>query len=120
METSFSRRYPAYAVTRALDDLRAREYPLLDGLRHVYLDYTAGNLVPQTLLERHMQVLRDHLLGNPHSTNPASALATTFAEQTRLSVLDFFNADPDEFVVIFTANATQALKLVGEAYPFDE
>jgi molybdenum cofactor sulfurtransferase len=72
------------------------------------------------LLERHMQLLRGHLLGNPHSTNPASALATTFTEQTRLSVLDFFNADPDEFVVIFTANATQALKLVGEAYPFDE
>ena len=120
MQTSFSQEYPTYADTRALDDLRAREYPLLDGLGHVYLDYTAGNLVPQTLLERHMQLLRDHLLGNPHSTNPASALATTFTEQTRLSVLDFFNADPDEFVVIFTANATQALKLVGEAYPFDE
>ena len=30
----------------------------------------------------------------------------------------FFNGDPDEFAVIFTANTTQALKLVGEAYPF--
>ena len=66
-----------------------------------------------------MRLLAHHLLGNPHSTNPASALATTFTEQTRLSVLNFFNADPDEFVVIFTANATQALKLVGESYPFD-
>jgi selenocysteine lyase/cysteine desulfurase len=35
-------------------------------------------------------------------------------------VLEFFNANPDEYAVIFTANATQALKLVGEAYPFDE
>ena len=35
-------------------------------------------------------------------------------------MLEFFNADPDEFVVIFTSNATQALKLVGEAYPFDQ
>ena len=120
MTRTFSSAFPLYSTTRALDDLRAREYPLLDGLGHVYLDYTAANLVPQTLLERHMQLLRDHLLGNPHSTNPASALATTFTEQTRLSVLDFFNADPDEFVVIFTANATQALKLVGESYPFDE
>lgn len=119
MSTAFAARHPGYASTRALDDLRAREYPLLDGLGQVYLDYTAGNLVPQTLLERHMQLLRDHLLGNPHSTNPASALATTFTEQARLSVLEFFNADPDEFVVAFTANATQALKLVGEAYPFD-
>ena len=36
-------------------------------------------------------------------------------DQARLSVLEFFNANPDEYVVIFTANATQALKLVGEA-----
>ena len=119
MQTTFSREYPAYASTRALDALRTREYPLLDDLGQVYLDYTAGNLVPQSLLERHMGLLRDRLLGNPHSTNPPSALATAFAEQARLSVLDFFHADAEEFVVIFTANATQALKLVGEAYPFD-
>ena len=120
METPFSQQYPTYANTRALDDLRSREYPLLDVLGQVYLDYTAGNLVPQTLLERHMQLLRDHLLGNPHSTNPGSVLATAFTEQARLSVLNFFHANPAEFVVIYTANATQALKLVGEAYPFDE
>ena len=116
---TFTAAYPKYSTTRALDDRRARDYPLLDSLGHVYLDYTAGNLVPLSLVDRHMALLRDHLLGNPHSTNPASALATTFVEQARLSVLDFFNADPDEYVVVFTANATQALKLVGEAYPFD-
>jgi molybdenum cofactor sulfurtransferase len=117
--TSFSTAYPQYSTTRALDDLRAREYPLLDGFGHVYLDYTAGNLVPLSLIERHTALLRDHLLGNPHSTNPASTLATTYVEQARLSVLGFFNADPSEYVAIFTANATHALKLVGEAYPFD-
>jgi len=114
----FSAAYPSYATTRALDDLRQKNYPLLDGIGHVYLDYTAGNLTPLSLLDRHMALLRDHVLGNPHSTNPASALTTTFVEQARLSMLEFVNADPDEYVVIFTANATQALKLVGEAYPF--
>ncbi len=114
----FHAAYPSYAATRVLDDLRHRNHPLLDGLGHVYLDYTAGNLVPLTLVERHASLLRDHVLGNPHSTNPASALTTTFVEQTRESVLEFFNADPDEYVVVFTNNATQALKLVGEAYPF--
>jgi selenocysteine lyase/cysteine desulfurase len=117
--SAFSAAYAAYAGTRALDDLRARDYPLLDGLGHVYLDYTAGNLVPLSLVERHTALLRDHLLGNPHSTNPASTLTTTYVEQTRLSVLAFFNADPDEYIVVFTANATHALKLVGESYPFD-
>jgi molybdenum cofactor sulfurtransferase len=120
LERSFDRAHPTYAMTRALDDLRAREYPLLDAEGQVYLDYTAGNLVPRTIVERHLQLLRDHLLGNPHSTNPASALATAFVEQARRSVLEFFNADDAEYVVIFTANATQALKLIGEAYPFDE
>ena len=119
MNASFARRHPTYASTRALDVLRVREYPLLDAHGHVYLDYTAGNLVPQTLVERHAQLLRNHLLGNPHSTNPSSALATTYIDQARRSVLEFFSADPDEYVVIFTPNATQALKLVGEAYPFN-
>ncbi len=108
------------ASTHALDDLRARDYPLLETTGHVYLDYTAANLIPQSLVARHGALLRDHLLGNPHSGNPSSALATTFVDQARLSVLEFFNANPDEYVVIFTANATQALKLVGEAYPFGE
>jgi len=34
--------------------------------------------------------------------------------------LSFFNASPDDYAVIFTANASQALKLVGESYPFGE
>jgi selenocysteine lyase/cysteine desulfurase len=33
-------------------------------------------------------------------------------------VLHFFNASPDNYKVIFTANASAALKLVGESYPF--
>ena len=39
-------------------------------------------------------------------------------ERARRAVLAFFNASPHDWVVIFTANATQALKLVGESYPF--
>jgi selenocysteine lyase/cysteine desulfurase len=93
---------------------------LLDRLGHIYLDYTAGNLSPISLLNRHAEFLRDHLLGNPHSSNAESVLSSAILEQARLSVLQFFNADPEEYTVVFTANATQALKLVGEAYPFDE
>ncbi len=32
--------------------------------------------------------------------------------------MDFFNADPAEYLAIFTANVSAALKLVGESYPF--
>ncbi len=58
------------------------------------------------------------MLGNPHSENPASAEATRIVEETRADVLDFFGADPEEYTVVFTANASAALKLVGESYPF--
>jgi molybdenum cofactor sulfurtransferase len=110
--------YPAYETTRSLDDLRGREYPLLDARRQVYLDYTAANLCPASLLDRHLAFLHEHLLGNPHSTNPSSSVTMEFVERARRAVLGFFNAAPEEWVVIFTANATQALKLVGESYPF--
>ena len=119
LPAAFEETCPEYSATRALDAIRSSDFPLLDASGHVYLDYTAANLVPRSLVERHAKLLRDHLLGNPHSTNPASALASTYAAQARVSVLEFLNADPDEYVVVFTANATQALKLVGEAYPFN-
>src|SRR6187549_4007764 len=83
--------YRSSDATHALAALRAREYPLLDRLGHVYLDYTAGNLSPISLLNRHMEFLRDHLLGNPHSSNAESVLSTAILEQARLAVLAFFN-----------------------------
>ncbi|HUK32522.1 MAG TPA: aminotransferase class V-fold PLP-dependent enzyme [Vicinamibacterales bacterium] len=108
--------YPSYASTRGLDELRAAEYPAL--ARHTYLDFTAGNLYATSQLTRHLELLQRHLLGNPHSTNPASAASTEFVARARRAVLRFFNASPDDWEVVFTANATQALKLIGESYPF--
>jgi molybdenum cofactor sulfurtransferase len=58
------------------------------------------------------------VFGNPHSTNPASQAMNTLVEQARRSVLDYFRASPDEYLAIFTPNATAAVKLVAESYPF--
>jgi molybdenum cofactor sulfurtransferase len=62
--------------------------------------------------------LRESVFGNPHSLNPTSAAMTELVERARSAVLDFFRASPEEYVAIFTPNATGALRLVGEAYPF--
>ena len=43
---------------------------------------------------------------------------TTAVERTRCAVLEYFHAPPEEYTAVFTANATSALKLVGESYPF--
>ena len=55
-----------------------------------------------------------NLFGNPHSQCPASALSTERVEAVRSRMLRFFNASPEHFDLVFTANATAAIKLVME------
>jgi selenocysteine lyase/cysteine desulfurase len=115
---SFLRAYPAYPATHIIDDLRLSEYARLDLGGHVYLDYTGGGLYAESQLRRHNKMLSEHVFGNPHSSNPTSQAATELVEHAREYVLKFFNADPEEYLAIFTPNASGALKLVGESYPF--
>lgn len=110
--------YPSYAETHKLDELRSAEYARLDEGEHIYLDYTGGGLYGESQLRQHQDILRQHVFGNPHSTNPASLDATRSVESARRHVLEFFRADPGEYDVIFAQNASGALKLVGESYPF--
>ncbi len=114
----FLRRCPEYAATSVIDELRAREFSRLDRLGHVYVDYTGGGLYSESQVRTHAEFLQSTVLGNPHSTNPTSAVSTDHLERCRRRVLEFFNASPAEYIPIFTANATHALKLVGEGYPF--
>ncbi len=114
----FLRANPAYLATQRLDALRETEYSRLDRGGHVYLDYTAGSLYAESQLRAHMDLLARGVFGNPHSTNPTATASTALDESARSHVLDHFNASPDEYVAIFTANASGALKLVGESFPF--
>ncbi len=99
-----------------IDQLRAREYSRLDSAGQVYLDYTGGSLYAASQIEKHLALLRDGVLGNPHSANPTSIAMTNMVERARAAVLDYFNAG--DYHVVFTQNATGALKLVGEAFCF--
>ena len=114
----FLKANPAFESTRVLDDLRASDYGRLDRLGQVFLDYTGGALYADSQIRDIAELLKGGVFGNPHSVSPASSAATALVEETRESVLRYFNAPPDEYVAIFTANATGAIKLVGEAYPF--
>jgi molybdenum cofactor sulfurtransferase len=117
--TRFTQAYPGYQATHVLDELRSRDYARLDQGGHVYLDYTGGGLYAQSQLQEHMRLLETNVFGNPHSNNPTSSAMTELVDQARACALDFFNASPDEYVAIFTPNASGALKLVGESYPFE-
>jgi len=114
----FLSRYPGYLSTELLDQLRATEYSHLDADGHVYLDYAGAALPAQVQLAVHAERLDGRCFGNPHSQNPASAASTALVERARRAVLAYFNAPPQEYAAIFTANATAACRLVGEAYPF--
>jgi molybdenum cofactor sulfurtransferase len=118
-EAAFRQAYPAYGLTSELDRLRTTEYARLDRQGHVYLDYTGGSLYAECQLRDHLALLSEGVFGNPHSKNLTSMAMTRLVEQAREYVLTYFNASPDEYMVVFTQNSTGALKLIGESYPFE-
>jgi selenocysteine lyase/cysteine desulfurase len=99
--------------------LREREFSRLDRLGHVYLDYTGAGLYAESQVRANADFLCNSVFGNPHSRNPTSLAATQQCEDARGHVLKYFNADPDLYEVVFTLNSSGALKLVGEAYPWE-
>jgi molybdenum cofactor sulfurtransferase len=118
MEAAFQRAHPRYAESAAVDALRRTDFARLDEGGHVYLDYTGAGLYGASQLAEHVELLGSGVFGNPHSVNPTSTAMTELVERARAAVLAFFRASPDEYEAIFTPNATGALRLVGEAYPF--
>src|SRR5262245_41476312 len=109
-EMEFVISHPDYATTHVIDALRASEYSRLDAEGHTYLDYTGAALYGVSQINAHMDVLRRIVVGNPHSGNVPSRTMTLIIERARKRVLDYLRASPDDYVVIFTPNATGALK----------
>ncbi|KPI32863.1 Cysteine desulfurase [Actinobacteria bacterium OV320] len=103
-----------------LAQLRAREYGYLDENKHVYLDHAGAGLPARRQLTAHTARIMGNAFGNPHSENPTAAASDVLVANARQAILRHFNADPREYAVVFTPNATGAIRLVGEAYPFAE
>lgn len=108
----------AYPEHESFEHLRSKNYARLDEAGHVYLDYTGGGLYAQNQLDEHFALLKTGVFGNPHSINPSSSAATELVEQCREDILSYFNTSAKDYAVIFTQNASGALKLVAESYPF--
>ncbi|OBZ69624.1 Molybdenum cofactor sulfurase [Grifola frondosa] len=113
----FLREYPQYQLTWILDALRRSDFARLDRSGETYVDYMGGSLYPESLIRVHTGFLHRNILGNTHSVSNSSKLSAACANEARQAVLSFFRAPPG-YTVVFTANATGALKLVGEAFPF--
>jgi selenocysteine lyase/cysteine desulfurase len=100
------------------DGLREREFARLDATGTVYLDYTGAALYPTSLIHADACRLADAVLGNPHSENLPSLMSTHAIDTARQLTLRFFDAHPDDYDVVFTANASGAIRILAEAFPF--
>jgi len=97
---------------------RARELARVDREGLTYLDYTGAALYPESLVRGDAIRLGDAVLGNPHSEHGPSRAATRDVESARRAILDFLHADPAEYTVVLTTNATAACRLVAESFAF--
>ncbi|KUJ22341.1 molybdenum cofactor sulfurase [Mollisia scopiformis] len=97
-----------------VEAFREAEYPMLQDA--IYLDHAGTTLYAKSLMEKFTSDMISNLYGNPHSASASSQLTTNRIEDIRLKVLRCFNADPEEFDIIFVANATAGIKLVMECF----
>ncbi|KAJ5480682.1 Molybdenum cofactor sulfurase [Penicillium diatomitis] len=115
MTSSNADQYPSgysEGYSADVDIIREQEYPLLNDT--TYLDHAGTTPYAKSTIEEFSRQLTSNLFGNPHSMSLSSQLSTQRTDDIRLRVLQFFNADPDEFDLVFVANATAAIKLVAD------
>ncbi|KAL1306208.1 hypothetical protein AAFC00_004305 [Neodothiora populina] len=100
--------------TDEVEEFRDREYPQLKG--KTYLDHGGTTLYAKSLMEQFSADMISNLYGNPHSASTPSAFAGHRIDAIRYRALRFFNADPEDWDLVFTANATASIKLVMECF----
>ncbi|KAI9890058.1 MAG: hypothetical protein M1814_004574 [Vezdaea aestivalis] len=86
--------------------------PSTDG---VYLDHAGTALCAKSLIDRFSTDITTTIYGNPHSAAESSQRTARRIDSIRTKALQFFNADPGLFDLVFVPNATAGAKLVGEA-----
>ncbi|KAI9233227.1 MAG: pyridoxal phosphate-dependent transferase [Podila humilis] len=100
-----------------IETIRKEQYPQIKDA--IYLDHAGATLPSQHHLQNFSSNLASNLYANPHSKSPSSQASSARVDSARHKVLDHFRASVHgEWDVIFTANATAGIKLVGEAFPW--
>ncbi|KAF3911757.1 hypothetical protein AA313_de0206096 [Arthrobotrys entomopaga] len=106
--------FPGAKYNTEVERFREKEYPQLAGV--TYLDHAATTLYSASLIDTISSDLKNNLFGNPHSLCPSSLATSRRIEDTRVRVLQLFNADPEHFDIVFCANASAAIKIVADAF----
>jgi selenocysteine lyase/cysteine desulfurase len=108
------------ATISFFDEIRSREFGRLEATGSAYFDYTGAALYPASLVSGDAKRLSSSVMGNPHSDNAPSMLSMIAIHEARSLTLQFFDADSTEYEVIFTANASSAIRILADAFPFSE
>ena len=100
-----------YGASYPLDLESKRQYIMSHFSKGIYLDYTgAGQYSDQQLKFFHQDLLRSfHLTKNAKKDKIKSI---------KKELLNFLGANPNDYLFISVASTTQALKLVGEYFPW--
>lgn len=105
-----SSNYPAQ-----LANYRKQNMPHLSN--NTYLDYTGAGVYPDSLIEIYRQQFTNYFPFN-HYSNSNDTQADDIVNSARKELLKFLGTTEENYSVIFLASATQALKLVGENFPW--
>ncbi|MHC4394758.1 MAG: aminotransferase class V-fold PLP-dependent enzyme [Planctomycetota bacterium] len=96
-----------------------RQFPILEksiaGKRYIYLDSAATTLKPTCVIDAVSDYYKHHYANVHRGAYYLSKKASQQYEQARQTLKQFFNAG-DEYDVIFTSGATEAVNLVVNAF----
>ncbi|EDW06968.1 molybdenum cofactor sulfurase [Drosophila mojavensis] len=79
-----------------------------------YLDHAGTTLYAESQVLSAAQQLQRDVICNPHTCRATG----DYVDQVRYRILEFFNTNADDYHVVFTANATAALRLVADHFDF--
>lgn len=109
-----------YGYGGRINRIREEEFPMLKD--QIYLDHAGATVPCASHLHALHTDLSTHLYGNSHSGSPSSQLTSHRIASMRARVLRFLGVDPGTgaYDVVFTANATAAIRIVAEGFPWRE
>lgn len=87
---------------------------LYPGLPNAFLDNAASPLFPSTIAYKAAELLCSQPVVNPHSNGVLGDRVSKLVNDTRAEVLRLLKVDSSTHEVVFCANSTAAIKLVGE------
>ncbi|KAJ3572770.1 hypothetical protein NPX13_g4938 [Xylaria arbuscula] len=102
------------AYNDRIEGLRTEEFPMLHD--SIYLDHAGTTLYSKSLVDAFAAEMTANLFGNTHSASASSQCTMARIENIRHRVLQFFNADPAGFDLIFVANTTAGIKIVSDTF----